>query len=62
VRLLAVVVFGVTLVKMVLLDVWLLEPLHRTVVFTGLGLLLLPGSLSYHRFRDVILEDRGATP
>lgn len=62
VRLLAVVVFGVTLLKMVLLDVWLLEPLHRTVAFTGLGLLLLAGSQMYHRFRDLILEGRGATP
>jgi uncharacterized membrane protein len=62
VRLLAVVVFGVTLLKMVLFDVWLLEPLHRTVAFTGLGLLLLAGSQMYHRFRDLILEGRGATP
>jgi hypothetical protein len=39
-------------------DLWLLEPLHRTIAFTGLGLLLLLGSLLYHRFRDLILEGR----
>jgi hypothetical protein len=56
VRLLAVVGFGLVVLKMVALDLWLLEPLHRTVAFTGLGVLLLAGSLSYHRFRDFILE------
>lgn len=58
VRLVAVVGFGLTILKMVSLDLWLLEPLHRTLAFTGLGVLLLAGSLSYHRFRDLILENR----
>jgi uncharacterized membrane protein len=58
VRLLAVAIFGATILKMVVFDLWLLEPLHRTVAFTGLGLLLLSGSLMYHRFRDLVLEDR----
>lgn len=57
-RLLAMALFGATIMKMVLLDLWLLEPLHRTIAFTGLGLLLLLGSLMYHRFRDLILEGR----
>jgi uncharacterized membrane protein len=57
-RLLAVAIFGGTIFKMVVVDLWLLEPLHRTLAFTGLGLLLLLGSLMYHRFRDLILEGR----
>jgi uncharacterized membrane protein len=57
-RLLAIALFAATVAKMVLIDVWLLEPLLRTIAFTGLGLLLLLGSLMYHRFRDLILEGR----
>jgi uncharacterized membrane protein len=57
-RLLAIALFAATVAKMALIDVWLLEPLLRTIAFTGLGLLLLLGSLMYHRFRDLILEGR----
>lgn len=57
-RLLAITIFGLTAAKMAVVDLWLLDPLHRTIAFTGLGLLLLLGSLLYHRFRDLILEGR----
>ncbi|HEX2030189.1 MAG TPA: DUF2339 domain-containing protein [Actinomycetota bacterium] len=57
-RLFAVSLFGITLGKLVLVDLWRLEPLHRTLAFTGLGVLLLVGSVMYHRFRHLILEGR----
>lgn len=57
-RLFAVSLFGLTLAKVVLVDLWRLEPLHRTLAFTGLGALLLLGSVLYHRFRDLIVEGR----
>lgn len=57
-RLLAVALFAVVAAKLVVADLWLLQPLHRMVGFTGLGLLLLLGSLLYHRFRDVVVTGR----
>lgn len=57
-RLLAVALLGATMVKMVVVDLWLLEPLLRTLAFVGLGAVLLAGSLLYHRFRDLVLEGR----
>ncbi len=36
-RLLAITIFGLTVAKMAVVDLWLLEPLHRTIAFTGLG-------------------------
>ena len=54
-RFLAVGLFGAVVVKLVLHDLWLLEPLYRTIAFLALGLTLLAGSLVYHRFRDLVL-------
>lgn len=54
-RLLAVVVFGLVILKLVLADVWMLETPLRIAAFMGLGLVLLLCSLSYHRFRELIL-------
>ena len=58
VRLMAVALFALTLAKLVLVDLWQLEPLHRTLGFTGAGVLLLLGSVLYHRFRNLIVEGR----
>lgn len=57
-RLFAVALFGVVLLKLCVFDLWLIEPLHRTISFIGLGLLLLLGSFMYHRFHDLVVEDR----
>jgi uncharacterized membrane protein len=54
-RFLAVGLFGAVVVKLVLHDLWLLQPLYRTIAFFALGLTLLAGSLVYHRFRDLVL-------
>ncbi|MGH2757870.1 MAG: DUF2339 domain-containing protein [Actinomycetota bacterium] len=60
-RYLALAVFGVTLLKLTLNDVWTLDPLHRTLVFIGLGVIFLACSVMYHRFRDLILENNKET-
>ncbi len=57
-RFLALGIFGVTGVKLVLHDVWMLDTLYRTIVFMGLGAIFLGCSVMYHRFRDLVLEDR----
>lgn len=57
-RLLAAWLLLVTIAKLVVVDVWLMEVFYRMVAFVGLGALLLVLSLMYQRFRDVLLEDR----
>jgi uncharacterized membrane protein len=55
VRLAAAGLFALTVAKMVTNDVWLLGSALRTVVFVGVGVLLIACSLAYHRFREAIL-------
>jgi uncharacterized membrane protein len=57
-RYVGVGLFGLTIVKMVSVDLWELEILHRMIAFLGLGALLLLCSLMYNRFRDLVV--RGA--
>jgi uncharacterized membrane protein len=58
-RLLAVSVFAVTLIKMVGSDLWFVGQVHRIVSFAGIGALLLACSLLFHRFKHLVMEDRG---
>jgi len=57
-RFLGLALFGVTLLKLTLHDVWMLDTLYRTIVFMGLGVVCLGCSVMYHRFKDLILRDR----
>jgi uncharacterized membrane protein len=57
VRLMSISLFGLTIVKMATQDLWTLTTGFRTLGFIGLGAVLLLTSLSYHRFRDLILGD-----
>jgi uncharacterized membrane protein len=57
-RYVGVGLFGLTIFKMVSIDLWELEILHRMIAFLGLGALLLLCSLMYNRFRDLVV--RGA--
>ena len=60
-RLLAIGIFGVTLIKMVGSDLWSIGQVHRIVSFAGIGVLLLACSLLFHRFKHVVLgENNGA--
>jgi uncharacterized membrane protein len=62
-RLFAVGLFGLVILKLVTADVWLLETPLRIAALMGLGLVLLLASLSYHRFRALILgPDDPGTP
>lgn len=58
-RLVAVALFGAVVLKLIVADLWLVGPLYRTIAFTGLGVVLLGSSLLYHRFRDMVVGDRG---
>lgn len=56
-RYLGLGVFVFTLVKMVSVDLWLLEILQRTVAFVGLGVLMIGCSFMYNRFRTLIVGE-----
>lgn len=56
-RLLAIGIFGVTLIKSVGSDLWSIGPVHRIVSFAGIGVLLLACSLFFHRFKHVVLGE-----
>ncbi|HVF53071.1 MAG TPA: DUF2339 domain-containing protein [Actinomycetota bacterium] len=55
-RTMSIVLFGITLSKMALNDLWLLNTLQRLIGFFGIGALLLTASLSYNRAKNFILE------
>jgi uncharacterized membrane protein len=55
-RYLGIMLFGGTLIKLVASDVWLLGTGYRTLVFVGVGVLLLGCSLLYSRFRELLQE------
>jgi uncharacterized membrane protein len=54
-RMLAVAIFGVTMAKMAVYDLWLLATGYRVLAFVGLGMVLLLCSLMYHQFKEFIL-------
>ena len=53
-RILALVILGGTLAKVMLLDLSRLEAMWRILSFVGLGMLLLAASLLYHKYRHII--------
>jgi uncharacterized membrane protein len=61
-RLLAVIVFAVTLIKMAVSDLLLVGQVHRIISFAGIGALLLACSLLFHRFKHLVMEDRVSGP
>jgi uncharacterized membrane protein len=61
-RLLAVIVFAVTLIKMAVSDLLLVGQVHRIISFAGIGVLLLACSLLFHRFKHLVMEDRVSGP
>ncbi len=56
-RVLAVVLFGLTVGKMAFSDLWLLETGQRLIGFIGIGGLLLGCSLMFHRFKGLLLDE-----
>ncbi len=57
-RIMAIVVFAVTLVKLFFYDLSSLNTISKTIVFVVLGILLLIISFLYNKFKHVIFDDR----
>lgn len=57
-RVLAIVLFGIAILKIFVYDLSFLETLYRIFSFIGLGLILLVVSYLYQRYKDVILPER----
>jgi len=59
-RVMALVLLGGTLAKVMLLDLSRLEALWRILSFLGLGLLLLAASFLYYKYRHIIFRTEPA--
>ncbi|MCI0487653.1 MAG: DUF2339 domain-containing protein [Blastocatellia bacterium] len=55
-RMLAILVFGISILKIFIYDLSFLETLYRIFSFIGLGLILLTVSYLYHRFKSLIFD------
>ncbi len=53
----AIILFGITLVKLFLYDLTHLDTIAKTVVFVSLGVLLLIISFLYNKYRNSIFDD-----
>jgi uncharacterized membrane protein len=56
-RVVAFVLFGITILKIFIYDLSFLETLYRIFSFIGLGVILLAVSYLYQRYKGIILED-----
>jgi uncharacterized membrane protein len=56
-RLGAIVLFGITLVKLFLYDIAQLNTIAKTVVFLSLGVLLLVISFLYNKYKHLIADE-----
>ena len=54
-RLISIVIFGITILKIFIYDHSSLETLYRIFSFIGLGVILLAVSYAYQRYKDIIL-------
>jgi uncharacterized membrane protein len=55
-RIIAIIIFGVAILKIFIYDLRFLESLYRIFSFIGLGLILLSVSFLYQRFKSSIFE------
>jgi uncharacterized membrane protein len=55
-RIMAMILFGITILKIFIYDLSFLETLYRIFSFIGLGLILLAVSYLYQRFKAVIFD------
>jgi uncharacterized membrane protein len=55
-RILAIVIFGITILKIFIYDLSFLETLYRIFSFIGLGLILLTVSFLYQRYKTAIFD------
>ena len=59
-RVAAIALFGITLLKLFFYDIAHLNTLSKTVVFVSLGILLLLVSYLYNRFKEKLYEEEGS--
>lgn len=55
-RILSLVIFGITILKLFIYDVWFLGKIYRILAFVILGIVLLVSSLLYQKFRTKIVD------
>ena len=55
-RIIAIALFGITILKIFIYDLSFLERLYRIFSFIGLGVILLLVSYLYQRYKAVIFE------
>lgn len=60
-RILAMGLFGLTIIKIFIFDLSFLDTLYRIFSFIGLGLILLAVSYIYQRYKD-LFPSRGESP
>lgn len=60
-RISAIILFGITLVKLFLYDIADLDTVSKTIVFVSLGALMLIVSFLYHKYKAVIFKADEAT-
>jgi hypothetical protein len=56
-RIMAIILFGITLFKLIFYDTAHLETVPKTIVFVSLGLMLLLISFLYNKFKDSLKEE-----
>jgi uncharacterized membrane protein len=56
-RVVAMVLFGITILKIFIYDLSFLETLYRIFSFIGLGVILLAVSYLYQRYKSIILDE-----
>jgi uncharacterized membrane protein len=55
-RITAIVLFGVAILKMFLYDLSFLDTVYRIISFIGLGLILLAASFAYQKYKKFIFN------
>lgn len=59
-RIISLVTFGIVLLKLILIDLWLMPTIGKIIVFIILGVILLVLSFLYQKLKQVLFEkDRG---
>ena len=56
-RIIAIVLFGITLIKLFLYDIASLNTISKTIVFVSLGILLLVISFLYNKYKHIIADE-----
>ncbi|WP_103864342.1 DUF2339 domain-containing protein [Aquimarina sp. I32.4] len=58
-RVLAIIVFGITLIKLFFYDISHLGTIAKTIVFLSLGVLMLIISFLYNKYKHIIADEQG---